>query len=138
MKRVPASMPTYMIAIYLSRWVSGEASITQSLLASLSLLAIWSLISLFLLTYIGPLFVTSHFVILVNVLLFIWGACASYSASITSHAITMSFTSRGTKFLARFCNFILLFAGIVMIILITSGEVSWLTYLSLGIHSGLR
>lgn len=127
-----------MIATYLSRWLAGEASITQSFLASVSLLAIWSMISLFLLSYIGSFFATSHFVILVNILLFISGAFAIYSASITSHTISMSFTSRGTKFLARFCNFILLFAGIVMIILVTSGEVSWLTYLSLGIHSGLR
>jgi len=102
-----------MIATYLSRWVSGDASITQSFLASTTLLALWSVTALFLLSYIGPLFVMSHFVILVN-------------------------TSRGTKFLARFCNFILLFAGIVMIILVTSGEVSWLTYLSKGIHSSLR
>lgn len=134
MKRVSA----YMIATYLSRWVSGDASITQSFLASTTLLALWSVTALFLLSYIGPLFVMSHFVILVNFLLFIGGALAIYSASITSHAISMSFTSRGTKFLARFCNFILLFAGIVMIILVTSGEVSWLTYLSKGIHSSLR
>jgi len=133
-KRVSA----YMIATYLSRWVSGDASITQSFLASTTLLALWSVTALFLLSYIGPLFVMSHFVILVNFLLFIGGALAIYGASITSHAISMSFTSRGTKFLARFCNFILLFAGIVMIILVTSGEVSWLTYLSKGIHSSLR
>ena len=134
MKRVPA----YMIATYLSRWVAGDASITQSFLASTSLLALWSVAALFLMSYIGPLFVMSHFVILVNLLLFIGGAVAIYSACITSHAISMSFTSRGTKILARFCNFILLFAGIMMIILVTSGEVSWLTYLSKGIHSSLR
>ena len=127
-----------MISTYLSRWVSGEASITESFLASLSLLAIWSVIALFALTYLGPFFVASHFVILINSLTFTWGALAIYSASITSHAISMSFAGRGTKFLIRFLNFILLFAGIVIIIGVTSGEVSWLTYLSLGIHSGLR
>ena len=131
-------MPAYIIATYLSRWLAGEASITQSFLASVSLLAIWSVLSLLLVTYIGPFFTTRHYVILINILLFISGAFAIYSASITSHTISMSFTSHGTKFLARFCNFILLFAGIVMIILVTSGEVSWLTYLSVGIHSGLR
>lgn len=131
-------MPAYIITTFLSRWVSGEASITHSFLVSVTSLAIWSLVSLFLLSYIGSLLAIGPFVILVNCLVFIWGGIAIYSASITSHTISMSFEARGTKFLARFCNFILLFAGIVMIILVTSGEVSWLTYLSLGIHSGLR
>lgn len=127
-----------MITSFISRWVSGEASIRQSFLASVSVLAMWSVTALFVISYAGSVFAIGQFVILVNLLLFIWGGFAIYSASITSHIISMSFAGRGTKFFARFCNFILLFTGIVMIILVTSGEVSWLTYLSLGIHSGLR
>ena len=37
-----------------------------------------------------------------------------------------------------FFNFLTLFSGIVMIILVTSGEVSWMVYLFYGVTSGLR
>lgn len=80
-------------------------------------------------------FVITHLVLLVNMMFFIGGALALYGASITSHTISNSFHNAFHKFILRFCNFLILFMGIVIIVLVSSGEISWMTYFYLGVHA---
>ena len=127
-------MPPY----YITSVFSGEASIKQSFVASLFMIVFWTILSLFTIEIIGPLLAINAFVVMVNLLFFGWGALAIYCASITSHAISHSYATRMVKFFARFCNFILLLLGIIMIILVTSGEVSWMTYLTQGVNADLK
>ena len=127
-----------MPPLYIASIFSGEASIKQSFLASLFMIVFWTILSLFMIEIIGPLLAITGFVMMVNLLFFGWGVLAIYCASLTSHAISHSFATGLMKFFARFCNFILLLLGIIMIILVTSGEVSWMTYLSKGVNASLR
>ena len=59
---------------------------------------------------------------------------AIYGASIISHSIRLSYKSAVVKFGLRFLNFIILFIGIVLMIFVSSGELSWMIYLYNGIH----
>ena len=127
-------MPPY----YIASLFSGEASIKQSFVASLFLIVFWTILCLFTIEVIGPLLAINAYVLIINLLFFSWGALAIYCASITSHAISHSYATGVIKFFARFCNFILLLLGIVMIILVTSGEVSWMTYLTKGVNANFR
>lgn len=123
---------------FFSTFLAGEATIKQSFFSLLALLAIWGLLSLLLIDLLAHIVSISHYVLAVNGAVFLWGGLAIWGASITSHAISQSFHSLLAKFFLRFLNFILLFAGIVMIILVTSGELSWLTYLTKGVNSAIH
>ena len=127
-------MPSYFLATVFS----GEASIKHSFLAAICILILWSAVSLLCIAVMSANLTISSFVTLVNMLFFTWGGLAIYSASLISHAISGSFIARVQKLFARFFNFILLLCGIIVIIGVTSGEVSWIIYLSKGVNSGLH
>lgn len=120
---------------FLATLLSGEASTRQSFLSTILALLLWTVICVVILAMRPTQLSISHLVLLVNMMVFIGGAVALYGASITSHAITISFHNAFSKFVLRFCNFLILFLGIVVIILVSSGEISWMTYLYYGVHA---
>ena len=123
---------------FFATFLAGDAPIGQCFMAMATLLVSWTILAALILESLGTVIAIRPFVLLVNGAVFIWGGLAIYGASITSHAISASFIGSLPKFFARFMNFILLFAGIVMIILTTSGELSWIVYLSQGVGSAIR
>ena len=123
---------------FISTYFSGETSIRGAFGAMGLVLSLWLGLSIFLIELLSANIIMPYFVAMVNGLVFIGGSLAIYLASITSHCISQCYLSRLQKWPLRFFNFLTLFSGIVMIILVTSGEVSWMTYLSYGVTSGLR
>ena len=122
------------LAFFISGYISGEASVKDSFLTTLIFLVIWSIMSRLTLEWLGPFLEITAYVLLVNIVFFTWGALAIYGASLTSHAITISLASRLVKFAARFLNWVILLIGIAIIMLVASGQLSWMTYLSRGIY----
>ena len=126
-----------MIAFILT-YLGGEARIRDAFGAMGLLLTLWLGLAVIALQLIGAYLAIPQLVGLINGLVFLGGALAIYLASITGHSISQSYLSRFQKWPLRFFNFLALFSGIVMIILVTSGEVSWMVYLFYGVTSGLR
>ena len=126
-----------MIAFILT-YLGGEARIRSAFGAMGLLLTLWLGLAVIALQLIGAYLAIPQLVGLINGLVFLGGALAIYLASITGHSISQSYLSRLQKWPLRFFNFLTLFSGIVMIILVTSGEVSWMVYLFYGVTSGLR
>ena len=120
---------------FLATLLSGEASTRQSFTCTGLALSLWAVLSVIILSFWPAHFSMTSFVWAVNVMCFIGGALALYGASITSHVITTSFHHAFTKFILRFCNFLILFFGLVLIILVSSGEISWITYFYNGVHA---
>ena len=123
-----------MPAHYLATYLSGDASIKHCFISQIILLGLWLVLGVLYLTLIGPMVSIALYVISVNIISFITGAIAIYGASLTSHSISQSFHQASWKFLLRFINFLFLFAGIVIVILVASGEVSWMVYFYQGIY----
>lgn len=123
---------------FFSAFLAGDCTIKQSLTSTIVALVAWLIFSFLIIETIGSSLGIMAYVILINGLLFTFGALAVYGASITSHVISSSYFGSFQKLILRFFNFILLFAGIVMIILVTSGEIGWMTYLYHGVTSGVR
>ena len=123
---------------YLNHYIAGEESVKNCFLSSLAVLVFWSVTGIILLEWVGPTLAIDAYVWLVNLVFFIWGALAIYTASLTSHAISQSLVRASLKFGARFLNFLILLPGMGIIMLVASGQISWMTYLSRGIYAPLN
>ena len=123
-----------MLPYFLANYLSGEASTRQSFAISLIALGLWGSLGIILSNIISTILSISGLVLAINLYVFGWGAMAIYGASIISHSIRLSYKSAVVKFGLRFLNFIILFIGIVLMIFVSSGELSWMIYLYNGIH----
>lgn len=125
---------TILFAHYFSTWLAGEASIRQNFGNAIIMLLMWLIISYISLTIFSTRLGVAQLVYLINGSVMVAGGLAIYASSLTSHAISQSYLGAWPRFALRFCNFLILFLGITFIILVTSGEISWMTYLYLGIY----
>ena len=123
-----------MLFFYLAHFLSGEASIKHSFAITLIAMGLWGVFGIALGNVVNTTLSITAIVIAVNIFFIVWGCLAIYGASITSHAISQSYSHSMAKFGLRFINFLILFIGIVIIILVSSGQISWMTYLYQGMH----
>ena len=123
-----------MLSFFLDHYLSGEASVKHSFATTLIAIGLWGAVGIALGNVISTSLPISGIVTVVNIFFVVWGALAIYGASITSHAISQSYSHSMVKFGLRFLNFLILFVGIVIIILASSGQISWMTYLYQGVH----
>ena len=117
--------PFTSLTSYLSSVLSGDASIVDS---GFTVILITFLIVLFgfsacylLWPHLGVYGKSNS----VNSVIFSTGAWLIYGASLLSHAISASFSHIVIKIGARIVTFVILLLGIALIIIVTSGQLSW-------------
>ncbi|MGC6530707.1 MAG: hypothetical protein ACON4G_06775 [Candidatus Puniceispirillaceae bacterium] len=117
--------PFTSLTSYLASALSGDASLLDSGFTVILITFLWVLFGFSACYLLWPHLGVYGKSNSVNFVIFGTGAWLIYGASLLSHAISASFAHIMIKIGARICTFILLLLGIALIIIVTSGQLSW-------------
>ena len=122
------------IFVVIERFFSGEADLSVTILVSLLTIVAWLVIGLYIGPVVGAFLPIQGKIWMHNTHAFSLGFATIYGASLIMQSALYNMTRLAWKIGSFALAFLLILIGMLIIIFVTSGELSWMIY----VNEGLR